>query len=148
MSQPQATYLALDVGTRRVGVATSDPSATYAMPLCTVQARPADQACAEIARLAQERQPGAIVYGWPLKMSGQAGRATRRVAEFIEQLEPALIERGVDCELVRWDERLTTTSAEAMLIDADVGRRRRRQVVDQLAAAHILEGYLKSLQAG
>jgi putative Holliday junction resolvase len=76
-------------------------------------------------------------------MDGSQGRATRNVDTLLEYLDSILEEFGVD--VVRWDERLTTTSAESLLIDADMSRRRRKKVIDQVAATHILESYLGSV---
>ena len=148
MSQDEATArvcVGLDVGTVRIGVATHADGANYAMPHSTVEARPLKKACEEIADLVQERSVDTIVVGWPLDMDGSEGRAVRRVKKVIDALTKELDAREHVFEVIEWDERLTTTSAEAMLIGADVSRGRRKQVIDQVAAAHILEGYLKSL---
>lgn len=136
--------IALDVGTRRVGVAVADPAGMIAMPHATVEARDRRKACAEIAELIASRQVDTVVVGWPLDMDGGEGRATRRIERFVDALERALEARSLSPQLVRWDERLTTTSAEAVLLEGDVSRRRRRDVIDQIAASHILEGWLRS----
>lgn len=138
----------LDVGTRRIGVAVSDEQGSFAMPHSTVDARDRQAAVEAIRRIVDERDARAVVVGWPLNMDGSEGRATRRVGKLVERLEAALDEAGLHPEIVRWDERLTTTAAESMLVEADVTRRRRKDVVDQIAATHILQGYLDSTDGG
>lgn len=134
----------LDVGTRRIGVAVNASSFAYAMPHQTVEARNWGDAATVIARIIKDRQADVVVVGWPLNMDGSAGRATRRVDSFLNHLRGAMGRADVDPDIIKWDERLTTTSAEANLIDADVSRAKRKQVIDQLAAAQILDGYLAS----
>lgn len=137
--------LGLDVGTARIGVAVHAPGTDYAMPHQTVEARDNARACQEIIATMKEREIDTLVVGWPLDMDGSAGRATRRVDIFLDKLGVALLASQLEPAIVRWDERLTTTAAEAMLVGANLSRKRRKQVVDKIAAVYILEGYLKSL---
>ncbi len=141
----QSPYIGLDVGTRRIGVATSNGAGTIAMPLETVEAGRGKQPAKRVAQIVEQTQCEAIVVGWPLTLDGEEGRAVRRVQAFLDRLEDTLDEIGAAPQIVTWDERLTTTAAESFLIGADVSRRRRKQVVDQIAATHILQGYLDSL---
>jgi putative Holliday junction resolvase len=148
MSEDQTSRpvcIGLDVGTVRIGVATHTEGADYAMPHRTVEARPLRTACEEIATLIEERGVDTVVVGWPLDMDGSEGRAVRRVQKFLDALLEETGKRELQVQVIEWDERLTTTSAEAMLVGADVSRGRRKKVVDQIAAAQILEGYLKSI---
>lgn len=138
-------YLGLDVGTRRIGVARSDQNASIAMPVETVEAGPGKKPAERIAELVAEAKCHTIVVGWPLTLEGSEGRAVRRVEKFVDRLGDALAAVDEAPEIVTWDERLTTTAAESFLVGADVSRRRRKQVVDQIAATHILQGYLDSL---
>lgn len=136
--------LGLDVGTRRIGVAVSDPTGAYAMPLETIEARPHDAAFARLAELVAARGVGVLVVGWPVELDGTAGRACARTDRWLEHALNHLAAHGLaDVQVVRWDERLTSSSAEATLIGLDVSRARRKEVVDQVAATHILEGYLR-----
>jgi putative Holliday junction resolvase len=137
--------IGLDVGTVRVGVATHAEGTDYAMPHRTVEARPLRTACEEIAKIIEDRGVDTIVVGWPLDMDGSEGRAVRRVQKFLDALRQETDRRAIEVTVIEWDERLTTTSAEAMLVGADVSRGKRKQVVDQIAAAQILDGYLKSI---
>ncbi|MFU8804519.1 MAG: Holliday junction resolvase RuvX [Bradymonadaceae bacterium] len=139
-------YLGVDVGSRRVGLAISDPLNSMALPLETADGSKPREAAKRIVELVQEYDVGALVVGWPVEMSGQEGRAARTVGKFIEVLDVALDRRGLDVQIHKWDERLTTHAAQSLLIEADVSRRRRKETVDQIAAAHILQGYLDSLR--
>lgn len=138
-------YIGLDVGTKRIGVAKSDVSGKIAMPHETVDASRRNAAAEQIAALIADAGCHTVVVGWPLTLDGSEGRAVRRVEKFLERLEAALENTDAAPDIVPWDERLTTTAAESFLIGADVSRRRRKKVVDQIAASHILQGYLDSL---
>jgi putative holliday junction resolvase len=141
----ESPYIGLDIGTRRIGVARSNPNGRIAMPLETVEVNGRRGAAERIADIIAERASHTVVVGWPLTLDGQEGRAVKRVERFVAVLEQVLDERpDAEVDIVEWDERLTTTAAESFLIGADVSRRRRKQVVDQVAAAHILQGFLDS----
>ena len=130
--------LALDVGTRRLGVAVSDPSGTVASPLATILRRaPADDAAA-LAALAAEQDATTVVAGLPVTMAGVEGPAARAVRAYLDELSPLL--PGLTFELV--DERLSTVAAERALVGGGVRRRDRRQVVDQVAASVFLQTWL------
>lgn len=144
-SAASSPYLGLDVGTRRIGVAKSDARGRMAMPSETVDASRRGEAAERIAQIIDQSGAHTVVVGWPLNLDGTAGRAVRRTEKFIARLEEALAKCGREPAIVEWDERLTTSAAENFLIGADVSRKRRKQVVDQIAAAHILQGYLDSL---
>ncbi len=130
-----------------MGVAVSDPFGSMALPLETVDGRDVKKATRRIAAIVAEYEAVGVVLGWPVEMSGREGRATKVVAAFEAELERAL--RGLTLSSVvlhRWDERLTTTAAEALLIESDVSRAKRKETVDQIAAAHILQGFLDGLR--
>lgn len=132
-----AKFLGIDVGDARVGVAIAEADIDIAHPRVTL---PAASAVSEIVAIVDDEDVVSIVLGWPLQMDGSEGLATRRVEVFEKRLIEALDTR--DIKIFRWDERLSTTAAENFLISADVSRARRKLVVDQLAAAHILQGWL------
>lgn len=139
--QAMLPALGLDIGTKRIGVAISDPSGTYALPVETVQSVDAQAAARQIAVLVADRGARVVVVGLPLEMNGKEGMAARRVRAFLRELKAALGQQAPP--IIEWDERLTTSAAEQFLISADVPRERRKQVVDQIAATHILEGWLR-----
>jgi putative Holliday junction resolvase len=132
-----ARVLALDVGSRRLGVAVSDPTGTVATPLATVPRRsPADESA--ISRLAAEQAAGTVVVGLPVSLSGRQGPAARAVLAYVDQLRELL--PGLAFELA--DERLSTVAAERALVSGGVRRRARREVVDQVAASVFLQAWL------
>jgi putative holliday junction resolvase len=131
--------LALDMGEKRIGLAVSDPLGITAQGLEVWVRRNPEADLAHLFQVAREYQVQKIVVGLPRHMDGRLGDAATGIMEFAGALGQAL---GV--EVVFWDERLTTAAAERVLIQADVSRRRRRQVVDQMAAVLILQSYLDS----
>jgi putative Holliday junction resolvase len=146
MSHSKSPYLGIDVGTKRIGLATSDAGGDFAFPKETVDAGSPTDAAERIKQVAIDVGAHTLVVGWPLTLDGEEGRAVERVRDFLDHLRAAFDEDDVPMpEVVEWDERMTTTAAESFLIGADVRRRRRKEVVDQIAASHILKGYLDSL---
>jgi putative Holliday junction resolvase len=134
--------MALDVGEKRVGVAVSDETGTIATPRDPILRQELARDLEQIKRLGEELQVKRIVVGWPLSLNGSIGPQARRVEAFVERLKGAV---SWPVDLV--DERLTSRQAERMLIAGDVRRRRRRDLVDGLAAAMILKTYLDRRQA-
>ncbi len=131
------SILALDVGERRIGAAVSDPSESYALPVRTLERSGVHEDLSAILELAREYGATTIVVGDPLRLSGERGPAAQKMDEFAARLAKAFEGR-----IERVDERLTTAQANRTLLAADVSRKRRKGVVDQLAAALILESYL------
>ncbi len=127
--------IALDVGTRRIGVAVGEGS--FAFPHSTIERSNVRDDVARIVALAAERGARTIVVGDPLTMSGERGIAAAAIDAFVAHLV-----RGYDGTVERVDERLTTAAAQKALIAADVSRAKRKRVVDQLAAVGILETWL------
>ena len=130
--------LALDVGEKRIGVAASDEAGRLATPIVTLHRGDclADD-LRKIVEIAQGREASNIVVGLPTSLSGQAGPAAQRMAEFARALREA-----APMKVVLWDERLTTTLANKTMIAAGVKRLRRRRHIDQMAATLILQSYL------
>ena len=136
--------LGLDYGAKRIGVALSDPTGVFARPLTVVTRGPKLRGdLRAIAALCREHEVVEIVIGLPLSMDGTAGTQARTVREFAERLGAA-----VDLPVHEWDERLTTTAAERALIEGNVRRSRRKQIIDKTAAALILSGYLDHRSIG
>ncbi len=129
--------MALDVGDRRIGVAVSDETGLVARPVTTIARRGRDADVEAIRSLAGSLGVSELVVGLPRNMNGTVGPQAESVADFARELEGRL---AMPVHL--WDERLSTREAEAVLRAGDVSRRRRRGVVDQLAAVLILQGFL------
>ena len=131
--------LALDYGTKRIGVALSDELGWTAQPLETFERRTLDRDVAHVASLVQAHAVGEVVLGFPLQLDGREGPAIQAMRHFAVHLE-----QGLPVPLVLWDERLTTKAAEDLLIAADVSRKKRKGAVDRVAAAILLQSYLAS----
>lgn len=130
--------LGIDFGRARIGVAASDELRLLAHPVETIPS--SKQAIARVAAIAREKNAEQIVVGVPKLMSGGMGSAAEEVLGFIEDLRKA-----TPCEVIAWDERLTTVAAHRALRDAGKKTRNTRGYVDQVAAQMILQGYLDSL---
>lgn len=128
--------LGLDLGQSRIGVAVSDPDRRVAVPLGTIRTGAPEDVKA-IAALVKEHAVEEIVVGHPLSLSGRKGEAADHAEKFAAALRSVL-----DIPVALEDERLTTAQAERELAAAGVRGRRRREVVDQAAAAVILQSYL------
>lgn len=133
--------LGVDLGSRRIGLALSDPTRTTATPLAVLErgGRKADDHRA-ILDAAREHEVEVVVVGLPLTLEGQVGRAARRVLTEVEHLRELA---AGDVEIVVHDERFSTVTAERALIEGGVRRRRRRETVDRVAAAVILQSWLE-----
>lgn len=136
--------VAVDVGDVRVGLAISDASQAVATPLDTVEGS-SDVAlvAASVAEVAEQRDACAVVVGYPRTMAGREGAAARRCRQVAEHVGDR-----TGLPVVLWDERFSSVEAERVLLDADLRRRRRRQVVDRVAASLILQGVLEARRIG
>lgn len=131
--------MGLDVGSKTIGVAVSDELGMVGHPVATLARKGTRQDVEALAALVAEREVTEVVVGLPLELSGAAGPAAARVRTLIEALRARL---GDGVPVHEWDERFSTAAVERVLIEGDLSRRRRRQVVDQQAAAYILQGWL------
>lgn len=135
--------LGLDVGDKRVGLALSDPLGWTARPLPVLERVGWKKDLARILATIEEFGVGRIVVGLPIRMDGSKGARAEKALEFVEKLR-----KGTHIPVVTWDERLSTREAERRLLEADVKRMKRRNLVDGVAAALILQGYLDSKSGG
>lgn len=141
MTEATRRVMGLDVGTRTVGVAISDPLGIIATGLDTVRRAGPKADLAALEALIAEHDVERLVVGWPLQPNGRPGAMARRV----DRLANALAERtGLPVD--RWDERMTSKLAERALIEGGARRARRRQVVDKVAATLILQSWLDARQ--
>jgi putative Holliday junction resolvase len=130
----------LDLGTVTIGVAVSDSIRTAGTPVETIKRKKFGIDAKRLLEIFAERDVNGIVLGLPLNMDGSEGpraQATRSFARNLEKLTPLPI--------TFWDERLSTVAAERVLIEADTSRKRRAEVIDQVAASYILQGMLDRL---
>jgi putative Holliday junction resolvase len=129
--------LALDHGTRRIGVAVSDELKMIATPLEYIPADPMDKVVERLAQLIREKEVELILIGMPRNMDGTFGPAADKVNAFIALLQP-----HIATPIKKWDERLTSVMANRALLEGNVRRQDRKQKVDKMAAAILLQSYL------
>ena len=129
--------LAIDHGTKRVGLALSDETGTIAQPLEFLPAEPAARLFDRLKAIVAERKVEEIVVGLPRNMNGTYGPAADKAREFVGALRQVLT-----MPVHTWDERLTTVQAHRVLIETGMRRQKRKERVDQTAAAILLQSYL------
>lgn len=130
----------LDLGTKTIGLAVSDAAWLVASPVETIRRTKFTADAAALRNFCEGRAVGGLVLGLPLNMDGSAGPRAQATRAFARNLAAVL-----PLPLLFWDERLSTAAVTRALIDADASRARRAAVVDQLAAAYILQGCLDAL---
>lgn len=130
-------WLCLDVGTKAIGLALSDERAVVATPLCVLKRSGGEKDLQSVESEFRKQQAGALVLGLPLDLEGREGAHARRVRKLGGDLE-----RRLGCPTRYWDERFSTTTAEAVLVEAGISRKRRKAVVDKVAAVIILQAFL------
>ncbi len=142
MLSSKPRIVAVDYGTKRVGLAVADPLRLFAQPLGTYSQ---DESVERLRRLHREEGIDALVVGWPLTPDGEEGPATERVRPYFNRLRNAF--PGV--ELVAWDERFSSVQAKEAIRAAGAGRKARRDKgrVDRAAAAIILQAYLDEVES-
>ncbi len=140
---PSGKILALDLGTKTIGVAVSDGMRYSASPLETIKRTKFTQDAERIVELIAENQAVALILGLPLNMDGSEGPRVQSTRAFARNLAAK-----VELPIAFWDERLSTSAVTRMMIEADLRRDRRAEVVDKLAASYILQGALDRLRRG
>lgn len=129
--------LGLDIGSRTIGVAVSDPLGWTAQGVTTIKRKNFTADVAEVKRYFDEYGADTIVAGLPKNMNGTIGPSGEMVYEFCEKLKESF-----EPEIKFWDERLTTVAAHKAMLEADLSRAKRKKIVDKIAAIYILQGYL------
>lgn len=139
--RPGQRLMGLDVGTKTIGVAVSDPLRMVASPVETIRRTKFRVDAERLARLATELGVGGIVIGLPVSMDGSEGPRCQSVRQFAANLDPYL-----PLPMAFWDERLSTAAVEREMIAHDMTRKRRAEIIDRVAAAYILQGFLDWLR--
>jgi putative Holliday junction resolvase len=137
--EQSSRILAIDYGSRRMGLAVSDPLGITAQGLETLQRRNKRSDFARLEKLIREYQVREIVLGNPLRMSGEEGAQSQKVAEFAEELR-----RRFELPVHLWDERLTSAEANRILREAELSIQKRAAAVDRMAATLILQSFLQA----
>ncbi|WP_048600415.1 Holliday junction resolvase RuvX [Rubeoparvulum massiliense] len=131
--------MGLDVGSKTIGVAISDEMGWTAQGITTIHRRSQEEDLGAIRQLVDEYQVSHIVVGFPKNMNNTIGPSGELCLQFAE-----LLQKELEIGITMWDERLTTMAAERTLIEADISRKKRKVVIDKLAATLILQSYLDS----
>jgi len=132
--------LALDHGTKRIGVAVSDETKTIAQPLEYIPAEPFADFLARLKKLLVEKEIDLVLIGLPRNMDGSCGPAALKVQTFV-----AVLKDAITVPIKTWDERLTSAQANRILIQGNVRRDKRKEKVDKMAAAILLQSYLDGI---
>ena len=132
--------LAINHGSKQMGIAISDELKMIAQPLEFIPAKPFTHFVSRLEELLHEKEVELILVGMPRELRGTYGPAALKVEEFVDALKGA-----ISVPIRTWDERLTSAQANRLLIQADVRRKKRKESVDKMAAAILLQSYLDSL---
>ena len=138
---PNTPWLGLDLGEKTIGVAVSDATRMIASPLELIRKSKFTHEAEHLFKLMDHRKVSALVIGLPVNMDGTEGPRAQSCRAFARNLE-----RLTPLPIAFWDERLSTVAAERALLEADTSRRRRAEVIDQVAAGYILQGALDRLR--
>ena len=133
--------MSLDVGSRTIGIACSDALLMTAQGIETIRRTSLEKDFNRLQELITEYEVHELVVGMPKNMNGTKGERAEKTEEFVEKMKEV-----IDLPVTYWDERLSTVMAERQLIAADVSRKKRKSVIDKVAAVVILQGYLDRLQ--
>lgn len=133
--------MALDVGSRTIGIACSDALLMTAQGIETIRRTSLENDFNRLRELISEYEVHELVVGMPKNMNGTKGDRAEKTEEFVEKMKAV-----IDMPVTFWDERLSTVMAERQLIAADVSRKKRKGIIDKMAAVVILQGYLDRLQ--
>ena len=134
---PNRAVAGLDLGDKTIGVALSDLRRQVATPIEVIRREKFTLDAAKLLALLEARGAAGIVLGLPLNMDGSTGPRVQATQAFARNLE-----KLTDLPIAYWDERLSTVAAERALLEADTSRKRRKEVIDQVAAGYILQGAL------
>ena len=138
--RPNRAIAGLDLGDKTIGVAVSDLRRMVATPIQVIRREKFTLDAARLLALLAERGAAGIVLGLPLNMDGSTGPRVQATQAFARNLE-----KLTELPICYWDERLSTVAAERALLEADTSRKRRKEVIDQVAAGYILQGALDRL---
>lgn len=139
----RGALIGLDLGSKTIGVAVSDPDRRVAAPVETIARKQFKIDAGRILKLAAERSAAGLVLGLPINMDGSEGARAQSTRAFARNLA-----KLTDLPIALWDERLSTAAVERALIAADASRARRKAVIDAHAASYILQGALDRLAKG
>lgn len=137
--EPIGRIMALDIGQKRTGVALSDETRLISSPHCVVNTEPRKEWIKNLTNIISEYEVKEVLVGIPLNQFGEEGEDAQNIRKYV-----AVLREAISIPVVEWDERFSTVQAERALISADMSRKNRKQVIDKVAAAIILQSYLDS----
>jgi putative Holliday junction resolvase len=138
---PVRAILGLDLGDKTIGVAVSDLTRSVATPIEVIRREKFTLDAQRLLAIVKNRNAAGLILGFPLNMDGSEGPRVQSTRAFARNLE-----KLTDLPITFWDERLSTVAAERALLEADTSRKRRKEVIDQVAAGYILQGALDRLR--
>ena len=138
--KPRQRLLGMDPGTKTIGLALSDITLTIATPMEIIRRKRFKDDVARIIHIIEAENVGGLVIGWPVNMDGSEGPRCQSTRAFSDNLASK-----IDLPQTLWDERLSTAAVERTLLEADSSRSKRKEVIDKMAAAYILQGALHAL---
>ena len=135
----EGRMLGLDVGQTTIGMALSDARRSIASPLSTIERSKFSKDVEKLSSIIATHKICALVIGYPINMDGSKGARAQSTITFVSN-----ISKKIALPMLLWDERFSTMAVEKMMIEADMSRQRRAELVDKLAASYMLQGYLDS----
>lgn len=137
--------MALDVGHKRIGVALSDPGQVLASTLQVIERKGQQRDLAAVVQLVRQHEVGTIIVGYPRSLNGTVGQQAKVVERYVAVLEKKLGDSSLDVPVILWDERFSTVVADRLMAEAGRKGRERRERIDAVAAAVILQDYLDAI---
>jgi len=137
----QSRLLGLDVGKKTIGLALSDVLRGIASPLLTIERTKFSKDIKQLKNIIEKHAVGGLVVGYPVNMDGSFGPRAQSTRSFATNCS-----KHIDLPMLLWDERLSTLAVERAMLEADLSRQRREQLVDKLAASYMLQGFLDYLK--
>ncbi len=131
--------LGIDYGSKRMGLAVSDPTRMIARSLVVITRTDLKRDLDRLVEVIEQQEASDIVIGMPVSKNGSLGEKAKEVIDFIDKMK-----KRIKIPIIQWDERFTTVISERLLIEADMSRARRKQVIDKVAASVMLQSYLDS----
>lgn len=135
-------YMALDVGDKTIGVAISDPLFIMAQGYTTIFREEISKDFEALKKIIEKESVSKIIVGFPKNMNNTVGPQGEKVLSFVEEFKVFLKENNFEIDIVMQDERLTTVSAQRVLIEGNMSRKKRKKVIDKVAATYILQSFL------
>lgn len=137
----EARLLGLDVGEKTIGLALSDTTRWIASPLLTIERSKFTKGIEQLKTIIEKHAVAGLVIGYPINMDGSLGPRAQSTRSFA-----ANIGKHIALPMLLWDERMSTMAVERIMLEADLSRARRGELVDKLAASYMLQGFLDSMQ--